>query len=315
MYSEDNVLKCAVAIRGGQFETARTMLENLLPEDMPAKEYLREQRMLLSIAVRRNESALAQRLLLEHQERLTAALKDGELAEEAGEFLQVVVFGICDRRLADLREPVQKMVGAFAKRWRGKPVSTKFWSEWTVLAARIARRGWQEETAWLFNILFKELLRPGSEWRRVTLLLGLQQHFTLYCRWDGAEKALSVYGRLFDFYHLLVGRAVHGKYSADEQETALKTALRSFRDLVTTMARMQMVDELEVFTQWYDLLLAQASGSAAKQLRVRRLLQLTILYWQSTMPKTSRKQIKFLRELLEPDALGERYHSLLENVC
>ena len=45
-----------------------------------------------------------------------------------------------------------------------------------------------------------------------------------------------------------------------------------------------------------------------------RLLQLSITYWQQTMPKTSRKQIKLLKDLLQPNLIAGQYALLLQKI-
>ena len=45
-----------------------------------------------------------------------------------------------------------------------------------------------------------------------------------------------------------------------------------------------------------------------------RLLQLAITYWQQTMPKTSRKQIKLLKDLLQPNLIAGQYALLLQKI-
>jgi len=41
------------------------------------------------------------------------------------------------------------------------------------------------------------------------------------------------------------------------------------------------------------------------------LVQLEINYWHLTKPKTSRKQLEYLADLLEPDVVPSEYRKLL----
>lgn len=311
MQSEDIVLKCAVAIRNGRTEKIEVDLQALFPDDMETGTYLREQKLLLSAVVRKNETALARHVLDKHGERLYAALRESEQEALSFEFLQMMIFAVCDRRLSELREEVGKMVTVFTGTLDEKR-SIYFWSEWTGLLARMLRRGWKGESTWLFRILLRELLNSCGNKRR-SLLLNLQQHFCLYCCWDGSDKALTAYEHLFAFYMLLIGRAAEERRSVAERKEDLQTAVRALRDLVTLASRMQMSDELEVFTRWHELLLARA-GSERKQRRVKKLFQMTILYWQNTMPKSSRKQMQFLRGLTKPDVLTASDKTLLRDI-
>ena len=45
-----------------------------------------------------------------------------------------------------------------------------------------------------------------------------------------------------------------------------------------------------------------------------RLLQLSITYWQQTMPKTSRKQAVLLKDLLQPNLIDGQYALLLQKI-
>ena len=73
-----------------------------------------------------------------------------------------------------------------------------------------------------------------------------------------------------------------------------------------------MQDELEIIRQWQELLKANAPKELQDMADV--LVQLEILYWNRTKPKTSRKQLEYLMDLLEPNKINADYFGLYKQI-
>ena len=74
-----------------------------------------------------------------------------------------------------------------------------------------------------------------------------------------------------------------------------------------------MLDDLDIILDWQELLKNNLSTSV--QAWVDLLVQLEINYWHLTKPKTSRKQLEYLADLLEPDVVTDDYRKLLTVVA
>ena len=144
-----------------------------------------------------------------------------------------------------------------------------------------------------------------------TLLL-LNMHLQMYSRWDGFENAFLAYKELQYFYLQLLQKA--GDVQIDEavRKQYLVTALRYVREWIANVARVTMQDELDIICQWQELLKANVPAELQELADV--LVQLEILYWNQTKPKTSRKQLEYLMDLLEPNKITEVYYQVYEQI-
>ena len=89
--------------------------------------------------------------------------------------------------------------------------------------------------------------------------------------------------------------------------------LRSIRDWIANVARVGMLDDLDIIRDWQELLKNNLSTNV--QAWVDLLVQLEINYWHLTKPKTSRKQLEYLADLLEPNVVTYEYATLLKVVA
>ena len=88
-------------------------------------------------------------------------------------------------------------------------------------------------------------------------------------------------------------------------------ALRTVRDIVTNIARSTMQEDMDIFRQWYQYLWQLAGEDGKRKQSLLLLLQLSIRYWQNTLPKSSKKQLRFLEDLLQPMLINKEYEELL----
>lgn len=305
-------MEICLAVRQGEEAQARAVFTQALAKaDGGALLHVAGDALLL--ALRRRRQDLFAAWLQEAAPRLGKAVSRKDLADEARAFLQALAFAMCDRRLEDGLPVLQ----ALTRRWlrvQGGAPSMEFWSEWLNLAARMARRGWSAQTRFLLKqaLWYAARRRDVSFWR--ALLSRLTLHFTVFARWDGFIKACEAYPELPLFYVLLVRRAGRAGAAADSRETCLLLALRSVRNLVSNAARSVMRDDMEIFRQWYRFLWQLAGDDERRRRELRLLLQLAIGYWQLSLPKTSRRQARFLEDLLQPSVIPDEYRALLERI-
>lgn len=269
----------------------------------------------LLAALRRRRKALFSDWLLEAQSRLEVVIGQGDNGQAGCAFLQNLAFAICDKQLEAELPVLQALVRRWLRVHGGSSLADGFWDEWLSLAARLARRGWRVQARFLLRQVVWGAVRrrEAAFWQR--LLARLTLHFTVFVRWDGFPKACAAYPELPLLYLLLVRRVGRASVAAKEQEVYLLLTLRSIRNLVSNAARSAMQDDMEIFRQWYQFLWQLSADDEKRRQELRRLLQLAIGYWQRSLPKTSRRQARFLEDLMQPSAVNGVYLELLERIC
>lgn len=304
-------MEVCLAVRGGELEAAEESFTRLL-ERTPEQELLKAVGDCLLAAVRRQQSQLFHSWLWQARKQLIAAIAVAK-QQAAGEFLLQLSFVICDRRLTETQTVLAQLVRRFVSCADAKQ-SAELLAELLSLAARMARRGWREETAFLLRLYLRELLKEKSARVWQARLLALQLHFVVYARWDGFAKACGAYKELLLLLLLLVRRAGGKKYAREQQERYLLLSLRSLRGIITNAARSAMLDDMEIFRQLYQFFWQLAGENKGRRQQLQLLLQLGICYWQKSLPKTSRKQVRFLEDLLQPKLINADYAALLETI-
>ena len=104
------------------------------------------------------------------------------------------------------------------------------------------------------------------------------------------------------------------KAQPERQTAFLQLLLRHLRDVTANVSRSAMLDDADVFRQWYSFFRQLTADDKSAREELLRLLQLAITYWQQTMPKTSRKQAAFLKDLLQPNLIDGQYALLLQKI-
>ena len=249
----------------------------------------------------------------ESRPRLEQLLVNPQLAHQGGSVLLRLTFAVCDRRLAEVRP----MLALLVRRWlRMQADNTamlqEFMGEWLSLAARMARRRWREETAFLLREAGRWLLKQQDLQRLAWSLQQLQLHFVVYARWDGFDKACRIYRELTLLYRLLLRRVP--KAPPKRQTALLQLLVRHLRDVTANVSRSAMLDDADIFRQWYSFFWHLTADDKSVREELLRLLQLAITYWQQTMPKTSRKQAVLLKDLLQPNLIDGQYALLLQKI-
>ena len=240
-------------------------------------------------------------------------LVNPQLAHQGGSVLLRLTFAVCDRRLAEVRPMLALLVRRWLRTHAGDTaVLQEFMGEWLSLAARMARRRWREETAFLLREAGRWLLKQQDLQRLAWSLQQLQLHFVVYARWDGFDKACRIYRELTLLYRLLLRRVP--KAPPKRQTALLQLLVRHLRDVTANVSRSAMLDDADIFRQWYSFFWHLTADDKSAREELLRLLQLAITYWQQTMPKTSRKQAVLLKDLLQPNLIDGQYALLLQKI-
>ncbi|WP_293736320.1 hypothetical protein [uncultured Phascolarctobacterium sp.] len=310
--STELVLEVCLAVRRDELQAARDGFTKIL-ESAAKQSLFKAIGDCLLAAVRRQQRQLFDEWLEQAREALLSLAAEPERSAEAAEFLTRLSFVVCDRRLAEAQPALAQLVRRFANA-AAVDIAAKLWAELLSLAARMARRGWSEETAFLLRLYLRELLKrdDSAVWQQ--RLLALQLHFVAYARWDGFTKACAAYQELLLLFLLLVRRAGKKIYTKEQQEQYLLLSLRTLRGIISNAARSSMKDDMEIFRELYQYLWQLAGDNKRLRQQLQLLLQLAISYWQSSLPKTSRKQARFLEDLLQPSLIDKLYEDLLNRI-
>ena len=308
-----SLLGC-IALKTAMAKEAQACFEELLNLEegkVSAEGYLTCVKNMLMMAARMRKGELFNQWIASAEEKMSASLLKVE-QPKAVDFIIAITFVVCDRRYGPSLPIIENMAGKLIEAIVDKELLQKLFNEWTSLIAQIARRNWSDVNEALFSVLFKALLaKEDLQLLKHTLLL-LNMHLQMYTRWDGFENAFVAYKELQYFYLLLLQRAVDAQYEEEVRKQYLVTALRYVREWIANVARISMKDELEIIRQWQELLKANAPENLQELTDI--LVQLEILYWNQTKPKTSRKQLEYLMDLLEPNKISEVYYSLYKQI-
>ena len=310
--STELVLEVCLAVRRDELQAARDGFTKIL-ESAAKQSLFKAIGDCLLAAVRRQQRQLFDEWLEQAREALLSLAAEPERSAEAAEFLTRLSFVVCDRRLAEAQPALAQLVRRFANA-AAADIAAKLWAELLSLAARMARRGWREETAFLLRLYLRELLKrdDSAVWQQ--RLLALQLHFVAYARWDGFTKACAAYQELLLLFLFLVRRTGKKIYTKEQQEQYLLLSLRTLRGIISNAARSSMKDDMDIFRELYQYLWQLAGDNKHRRQQLQLLLQLAISYWQSSLPKTSRKQARFLEDLLQPSLIDKLHEDLLNRI-
>ena len=306
------ILETCVALREGREENACTAFSGIIAEAAD-NEALQAISCCLLVALRHRQRQLFAAWMQASRLRLEQLLVNPQLARQGGSFLLQLAFAVCDRRLSEERTALALLARRWLRTHAGDTeLLQEFMGEWLNLAARMARRRWREETAFLLREAGRWLLKQDDLQWLPWSLQQLQLHFVVYARWDGFDKACRMYRELTLLYRLLLRRVPMAQ--PEQQAALLQLLLRHLRDVTTNVSRSAMLDDADIFRQWYSFWWQLTAEDKSAREELLRLLQLAITYWQQTMPKTSRKQIALLKDLLQPNLIAGQYALLLQKI-
>ncbi|MGM9519727.1 MAG: hypothetical protein ACI3WS_03530 [Phascolarctobacterium sp.] len=311
---ESLALEVCLAVRQNDLEVAQAAFEKIIAVQDDAA-YVALVKLALLAALRKEQELMAQHWLEASSVRLKNAFAKEALAGNVSALLESWCFASCDHRLENVQAALTALVRQWFKAAGARAEAQALEKELLNMAARMLRRGWQPEARWLLRLLAWRALRYSSLVQWQGLLSQLVLHFTVYARWESFPKACEVYHELTLLLLVLVRRAGRPALPQAERAAFLQLALRSVRALVTNIARSTMQEDMDIFRQWYQYLWQLAGEDAARKQHLLVLLQLSISYWHSTLPKSSKKQLRFLKDLLQPNLLSEEYEALLARIA
>lgn len=265
---------------------------------------------MLTAAARARQDALFIKWLQLSESMIKSAVSNN--AELILEFLKSITFIICDKRYTQSFTSLRNILYEFFYLTKNKNILSNLINEWTILTAQISKRQWFDVTDFLLRSVFYAVLKKADLYFVKLLLLQISIHFAMYSRWDGFANAFRVYKNLQIFILLLIKKAGNSKIDYYTRRQYLLVALRSVRDLIANISRTSMQDDLQVIRQWHDLLLADDRCSINSR---KCFIQLVIAYWCKTKPKTSKKQLKYLADLIEDDLLSDDYKKMLQEIA
>lgn len=197
-----------------------------------------------------------------------------------------------------------------------------FLIEWGVLAAQIAQRGWKLPAQKLMQDLCRVLLQYSDRKTIKAVFSDAVIHIQMYSSYENAAEAVEMYCPWFDFMLLLADKYIslwaHMQRQGAEEESEelvkeIRFILRSVRNLVANMARLNMKEEAEVYEillkKWQEL--AENKEEAKK---IRTFVQLTIVCWYKSQPGRGNRQQKMLEPLLKPWTVFGVYARLVDEV-
>lgn len=308
-----SLLAC-VALKTGREQEAEECFIKLLSiaaDKLSTVCYLASIKNILVMAARMRREELFTRWLEAAKTQVCLLMHAGE-KQSSADFILALVFIACDRRFLSALRALRSIVEQFLRSCGDEKVLQAFLGEWTSLLAQFARRRWREVNSFLLRILLKALLLQKDLRLLQLVLLQLNMHLQMYSRWDSFANAFTVYGELQYFYLLLLKRTGNHRFTEAERRRYLLLTLRSIRDWVANVARTNMQDDLEILRAWQQLL--KVNISSRLQMWVDILVQLEINYWHLTKPRTSRKQLEYLTDLLEPDVIPQEQRDMLNEL-
>lgn len=304
-------LHLCMALQQSKTEEIEELLAKLYEELQSAgvEIYFATLKNVLSTAVRKRREDLFLRILQDKQEPIMNVLHHSSVKLEVRNFIDFLVFTVCDRRLVQARPIVQAIAEGYSRNLP-EALAVSFWNDWTSLIARFARRSWNEETDWLLRVLLHQLWRRGDVRLAQQTIWQLQMHVAMYCRYDGLENTFKVYRHLFMGYMLVIN---HRHFiNAKMQVGWLQVALRGLNQIIMQLARVRMLEEHEVYQAFREYFV---KGEDKISRRWIQMLQLCITYWGCGHPKSSRKQVKYLENILQPYYISDDYVKLVEKMC
>ena len=226
--------------------------------------------------------------------------------------LNALMFIAADRRYTDIL-PMLRWLSL--RLCRNENVTEElllpFLRGWACLAAQAARRGWHDAANQLLNGLFYFLLKQRSFTLTRSILMYVMLHMQMYAAWDGVAKAFEVYAPVQNFSLVLLKQMLKEADGKLRIKT-VRLLLRSWRDFIAAAARQAMEDELSLYQSWFSY--GEAKESKKYRQRSRLFIQLTLGYWAAQQPRTSKKQLKYLKNIFEQDLVKDKYLQLLEDV-
>lgn len=305
-------LNGCLAVKAGDLDKAKLCLQQAA--SMNDKIFIQALKDIMLMAIRRHHDEVLMSWMDIAIPRLKIAMAKPEMFAECQDFLESFIFAICDHRIAILKADAQVLVEIFHTSADDIMKLQPFYLELASLASRMAARKWDGEATWLLQIVLDNAVRDDNLKFMEAIFFHINMHAIMQAKTFDFGHMLDVYKAQQFTYMLLISLA--GREDIDENDALahLKLCLRNQRDLMGNIARITMKDEMEIYQDWFDHMMYYYGKDEALRMLSLQMIQLTIVYWHGTQPKSSRKQVRFLEQILTPSYINEHYAKLLRKI-
>ncbi len=230
---------------------------------------------------------------------------------DAAALASALLYLAFDRRFEEVYAAVvklyEKYLLALAQREDNAVFATLF--EAAALAAALARRAWQPETALLNKMLCRFLLRAAKEELTAAYLQEVTGQLAQLSAYHGFLPALRLYKEVSLFCLLLCSRCRRSELPFSLRQRLLTRVLAFVRDAAGAAARACLTDEGEALAEWCAFLGRLCEEKKLRPRRAELFSALLIAYYSRTKPKSFSEQRLHLPTQLSP--LSAPYDSLL----
>ena len=300
------------AIKQGDINRATELLnEALTSED---KILLDATRNMFQMAVRRHHIDVLDSWIEILMPRLREILLRDDLFSEAKDFLEALVFSVCDHRLHNMFKKVGELVIILDDSCKDPWQLKDFLIELSSLSARMSLRKWNEEAIWLNFLVMDSAVNRKDIKFLDAILFQVDLNSIMYAKNFGLDAMLELYKQVQFTYIYLLNSCASKEMNHEEIVACTRLALRNERNLMTNLARVTMQEEYEVYQNWFKNMWRQFSDSDVLQTFSVFLVRMTVEYWRRTKPKSSCNQIPLLANIAEPKSLCGIYKEILDEI-
>ncbi|MDO4178792.1 MAG: hypothetical protein Q4D21_06320 [Phascolarctobacterium sp.] len=305
-------LNGCLAIKQGDLDKAKQCVEQAA--SMNDKIFIEALKDMMLMAIRRHHHQVLTHWMDIAIPRLKIAVASPDNFAECQDFLESFIFAICDHRIAILRGDAQAFTEIFHESVDDVLKLEPFYQELASLASRMTARKWDDEATWLLQIVLDNTVKEDNLKLIESILYQVNMHAVMHAKACDFGRMMDIYKAEQITYMLLVTLASHTDVNQNDAREHLRVCLRNERNLMSNIARITMKDEMEVYQDWYNHMMYYFGKNERLKTLALLLIQLTITYWCKTQPKSSRKQARFLENILNPSIINEHFHNLLNQI-
>ncbi|MGE4589134.1 MAG: hypothetical protein AB7E34_06115 [Acidaminococcaceae bacterium] len=184
--------------------------------------------------------------------------------------------------------------------------------EWIQLIGQIARRNWTEMAQQLMWFFFSFVLKSKERDILLYSVVMMGSSVKMHAAWENFESALKVYypWQLAMFVLLDLFYKQEARENTDKLEVA-RLVVRTMRELVLHVSRLSLnKPETETFNRWFEVCVNSDTPKHVR-IRARKMMQLTVLYWEQLQPKASKNQLPHLIKIFQPNLIDTKCKIIL----
>lgn len=306
-------LNGCLAVKQGEFEKAKLILQNVTT--LNDKFFIQTVKDIFLMVIRRHNENLLEEWFEIVDARLKTTLAKDDMFANNQDFLEAMLFAICDHRLENLHDRFYEYVAIFQSSCQDVWNLKNFYVELGSLAARMSMRKWDKQAMWLLEMIFDEASKRSDLKFLQQLLYHIDMNSIMYAKNFSAGTMYILYRKVQCTYMHLLDKIADDNLDQYYKKEVLIIALRGERNLMSNLARITMQDEMDIYDEWYDHMIYLFGKDEKFRPLAIMLVQMTITYWNRTQPKSSRKQVRYLEKILLPSYIKGTYAELLEEIC